>query len=108
MISPSSFESDDRIVVEISRDLEEIVPIFLANRKNELQILRDALTTQDFNTLQTLGHRMKGDGGGYGFDHISEIGTGLEIASKQRHLSVIEQHIAQLEDYLKRVTVVYR
>ncbi len=108
MIPPSSFDSDDRITVEISRDLEDIVPIFLANRKKELPILRDALTTQNFNTLQTLGHRMKGDGGGYGFDHISEIGTGLETAAKQRHLSAIEQHIAQLEEFLKRVEVVYR
>jgi HPt (histidine-containing phosphotransfer) domain-containing protein len=105
---PSSFDSDDRIIVEISRDLEDIVPIFLTNREKELPILRDALATQDFRILQTLGHRMKGDGGGYGFDHISEIGTGLETAAKQQHLPAIEQHIAQLEDFLKRVTVVYR
>lgn len=108
MIPPSSIDSDDRITVEVSRDLEDIVPIFLANRKKELPILRHALAAQDFNTLQTLGHRMKGDGGGYGFDHISEIGTGLETAAKQQHLPAIEHHIAQLEDFLKRVTVVYR
>ena len=108
MIPPSSFDSEDRIIVEVSRDLEDIVPIFLANRTKELPTLRDALAAQDFKSLQTLGHRMKGDGGGYGFDHISEIGTALESAASQRHMSAIQQHIAQLEDFLKRVSVVYR
>ena len=108
MIPSTSFDSDGRIIVEVSRDLEDIVPIFLTNRTKELPTLRNALAAQDFNTLQTLGHRMKGDGGGYGFDHISEIGTGLESAAKQQHVSAIEEHIAQLEDFLKRVSVVYR
>ena len=108
MISPPSLNPDDRITVEISRDLEDIVPIFLGNRKKEFPTLREALTTHDFKTLQTLGHRMKGDGGGYGFDHISEIGAGLEIAAKQQDLSGIEKLLTQLEDFLRRVTVVYR
>jgi len=101
-------DSGGQITVEIDRDLEEIVPIFLTNRKNDLQTLRNALTTRDFKTLQTLGHRMKGDGGGFGFDRITEIGTAMELAAKLEDCSSIEQHIAQLENFLRRVTVVYR
>jgi len=101
-------ESGGQITVEIDRDLEEIVPIFLTNRKNDLQTLRNALTTRDFRTLQTLGHRMKGDGGGFGFDRITEIGAAMELAAKLEDRSSIEQHIVQLEDFLRRVTVVYR
>jgi histidine phosphotransfer protein HptB len=85
----------DRITVEISRDLEDIVPIFLANRNKDLQILRDARIAQNFRTVETLGHRMKGDGGGFGFHQITEIGAAIERAAK-------------LEDGLKRVAVVYR
>ncbi|MEK9141153.1 MAG: Hpt domain-containing protein [Nitrospirota bacterium] len=101
-------EARDQLTVEISRDLEDIVPIFLENRKRDIQILRNALTTQDFRTVQTLGHRMKGDGGGFGFDRITEIGAAMERAAKLEDRSTIEQHIAQLEDFLKRVAVVYR
>lgn len=108
MTSPSQPESRDQITVEIDRDLEEIVPIFLTNRKNDLQTLRNALTTRDFMTLQTLGHRMKGDGGGFGFDRITEIGAAMETAAKLQDHATIEEHIAQLEDFLRRVTVVYR
>lgn len=98
----------EQLTVEISRDLAEIVPIFLDNRKKDAQTLRNALNQQDFGTIQTLGHRMKGDGGGFGFDRITEIGAAMERAAKLEDLSTIEQHIVQLEDFLKRVAVVYR
>jgi len=105
---PSHPEFPDTIIVEISCDLEEIVPIFLGNRENDLQALRDALTRQDFGTVQNLGHRLKGDGGGYGFDRITEIGATMEQAAKQQDGSMIEQQIVQLEEFLRRVSVVYR
>lgn len=101
-------EPTDQLTVEISHDLEEIVPIFLGNRQKDVQTLRDALAKQDFKTVQTLGHRMKGDGGGFGFNRITEIGAAMERAAKLEDPSTIEQHIVQLEDFLNRVTVVYR
>jgi HPt (histidine-containing phosphotransfer) domain-containing protein len=94
--------------VVVSRDLEDIVPIFLGNRWKDIQVLRQALSTRDFKTVQTLGHRMKGDGGGFGFDWITEIGAAMERAAKLEEPSTINQLVAQLEDFLKRVVVVYR
>ena len=101
-------EPTDQLTVEISRDLAGIVPIFLVNREKDVRTLRDALLKQDFRTVQTLGHRMKGDGGGFGFDRVTEIGAAMERAAKLEDRVTIEQHIVQLEDFLKRVTVVYR
>ena len=99
---------DSPLTVKISRELEGIVPNFLGNRKKDVRTLRKALVTQDFKTVQTLGHRMKGDGGGYGFDRITEIGAAMERAAKLEDPLTIEEHIGQLEDFLQRVTVVYR
>lgn len=104
----SHSEPIDRLTVEISRDLEDIVPVFLSNRRKDVQILRDALITRDFRTVQTLGHRMKGDGGGFGFDRITEIGAAMELAAKLEDPITIDQHIVLLEDFLKRVTIIYR
>ncbi|MGC4096267.1 MAG: Hpt domain-containing protein [Nitrospira sp.] len=104
----SHSESRDRLPVEISRDLEDIVPVFLSNRKKDVQILRDALIKHDFRTVQTLGHRMKGDGGGFGFDRITEIGAAMELAAKLEDPITIDQHIVLLEDFLNRVIVIYR
>lgn len=108
MTPPGSPRTHAPIHVEISRDLEDIAPIFLENKRKDLPTLRIAVGAQDFTTLQTLGHRMKGDGGGYGFDHISEIGARLEYTAKQHDLPTIELCIVELEDFLNRVTVLYR
>lgn len=100
--------STDRITVSLDPDLQDIVPIFLANRRRDIQTLRSSLAKQDFETIRILGHRMKGDGGGYGFDAISEIGGVMELAATRRDHPAIERLIAKLEDFLARVTVVYR
>jgi HPt (histidine-containing phosphotransfer) domain-containing protein len=101
-------ESTERVTVHIDIDFQDLVPTFLANRRNDLQTLRHALTSKDFSTIRMLGHRMKGDGGGYGFDRISEIGGAMELAGLRQNQSEAEHHIAQLEDFLARLHVEYR
>ena len=100
--------STERVIVHIDRDFEDIVPNFLANRRKDLHTLRHALNSADFSAIQMLGHRMKGDGGGYGFDRISEIGTAMELAAVRHDHAAAEKHIAELEDFLARLQVEYR
>ena len=94
--------------VALDQDLEEIVPGFLENRRRDAQALETALQQNDLKTIHVIGHRMKGDGGGYGFDAISEIGAALEQAAAQENLDAILRHTAELVDFLARVRVVYR
>jgi histidine phosphotransfer protein HptB len=100
-------ESSDRVIVRIDRDFEAIVPGFLANRKKDIHTLHRALADKDFRTIQLLGHRMKGDGGGYGFDRISEIGGVMELAAQRQDFAASEQHVKQLEAFLACVHVEY-
>ncbi len=104
----SDTAAPQRITVTIDRDLEEIVPTFLANRTRDLETLRTSVSVQDYETIRVLGHRLKGDGGGYGFPALSEMGGAMELAAGRHDQPAIERIIAQLQDYLARVTVVYR
>jgi histidine phosphotransfer protein HptB len=108
MIHPSQPDSSSHFTVQVDRDLQDIVPVFLANRQKDLKILRRALADHDFKTMQTLGHRMNGDGGGYGFAKISEIGRVMELAAARQDHSTLELQTTELEEFLARVTVVYR
>ncbi len=99
--------SDDKIVVIVDEDLEELIPGFLQNRDNDVQKLRDALAGEDVGTLQSIGHSLKGVGGGYGFDVLSEIGAKIEIAAKESNVGGIEELINEMADYLERIEVVY-
>ncbi|MEK7235976.1 MAG: Hpt domain-containing protein [Nitrospirota bacterium] len=96
------------LTVHINPDLEEIVPGFLENRRRDVRTLEIALEQNDLKTIHMIGHRMKGDGGGYGFDDISVIGDALEQAAAREDRDAIRQHTAELIDFLARVTVVYR
>ncbi|MBF0270446.1 MAG: Hpt domain-containing protein [Magnetococcales bacterium] len=99
--------SPDKITVRIDEDLAEIVPGYLVNRGKDLEQLPLALVEGNFQTLRTLGHRMKGSGAGYGFDGISEIGRAIEEAAKREDREGVEQGIADLASYMDRLEVVY-
>lgn len=100
--------ADNDIILYIDQDLEEIVPGFLENRRRDVQTLETALQENNLAQIQIIGHRMRGDGGGYGFDAISTIGAALEQAAAREDRDAIRRQIAELIDFLDRVTVVYR
>jgi HPt (histidine-containing phosphotransfer) domain-containing protein len=99
--------SDRDIVVVVDEDLADIVPRFLDNRRRDVDLLRGAVADGDFEAVREIGHAMKGAGGGYGFDHISELGRNLENAGRQRQSQAAVDWIDELDHYLDRVRVVY-
>jgi HPt (histidine-containing phosphotransfer) domain-containing protein len=108
MINKQDTEAPAKVTVYIDPDLAEIVPGFLENRRRDVQFLQTALQQDDLTTIRVLGHRMKGDGGGYGFDTISAIGEALELAAVQQDRLTIERQTSELNDFLTRLDVVYR
>ena len=97
----------DAITVEVDGEIESIVPEFLENRAKDCEQITRLLEKGEFCELRTLGHRMKGAGGSYGFDGISEIGEIIEEAALECDGPTITNAAQRLVEYLKRVTVVY-
>jgi len=93
--------------VHIDPDLADLIPGFLANRRKDIEVMRAALGRDAFEELRTIGHSMKGAGGGYGFDAITDIGARIEQGALARNTEVIADGISELSDYLDRVDVVY-
>ncbi len=97
-----------KILVHLDPDLEAIVPGFLANRQRDLLTIDACMKRGDLDTISILGHRMKGDGGGYGFDQISTIGDQIEQAALKKDLITLQQQYEHLQDFLARITIVYK
>ena len=91
--------------VTVDEDLQDLVPGYLENRRKDAEELQKALARSDFEVIRVLGHKMKGSGGGYGFDEISEIGRALEDAAKQSQAGKIREEIQRLRHYLDHVEV---
>ena len=94
-------------IVYIDSDLWEIVPGFLDNRRDDITTIDGAVGAGDFETIRVLGHDMKGSGGGYGFDGITDIGRSLVQAATDQDQSEIRKLVQELVDYVERVEVVY-
>ena len=97
-----------RFTVSIDPDLEELIPGFLENRRKDAATLAHAAKAGDEKTVRLLGHRMKDDGGGYGFQEISQIGEALEQAATRQDWKVIVEKTEALTAFLAQVDVVYR
>ena len=95
-----------KIIIHVDPDIAELIPGFLENRRKDIAAMLDAVQQGDFESVQVLGHSMKGAGGGYGFDAITEIGAALEQAAKQRNAVEIRNRVHELSRYLDQVEVV--
>jgi HPt (histidine-containing phosphotransfer) domain-containing protein len=93
--------------VTVARDLEDLIPVFMSNRKKELDTLRLALASADFDQLRQLGHRMKGVGYSYGFDHVSTLGKHIEEGARSGDRAALEARIREYADYLAKVQIVF-
>ena len=93
--------------VTVARDLEDLIPVFMSNRRKELDTLRVALASADFEQLRQLGHRMKGVGVSYGFDHVSTLGKYIEDGARSGDKAGLEARITEYADYLSKVQIAY-
>ena len=99
--------SKEKITVSIDSELKELIPGFLRGREEDIHTLNQSLETSDYATIQSIGHTMKGNGAGYGFDKISEIGRQLEIAAKKKEDTAISEHTDALRVYLREIDIIY-
>ena len=99
--------TDSAYTVVVGKDSEDRVPVFMSNRKKEIETLQAALAALDFEQLRQLGHRMKGVGNSYGFSKVSELGKSIEDGARSEDRAALDAIIVDYADYLARVKVVY-
>jgi len=104
---PKEIGAEGEELVHIDASFEPLIPKFLTNRKKEVVTMQAALAAQDYETVRTVAHGMKGAGGSYGFDRITDMAAVVEQAAKTGDASTIERDLPALGSYLDRVKVVY-
>ena len=98
---------DKSNLVTVPKDLEDLIPVFMSNRKKELDALRVALAAADFEQLRQLGHRMRGVGNSYGFAQVSDFGKHVEDGARSGDRALLESTIARYNDFLAKVQITY-
>jgi HPt (histidine-containing phosphotransfer) domain-containing protein len=97
----------DKIQVRVDPDLHDLIPGYLKNREKDLLKYQQNLEKDDFDAIAVLGHSMKGSGGGYGFNGLSNIGRAIENAAKNKDKESVQKSINDLTDYLNKLEILY-
>jgi CheY-like chemotaxis protein len=93
VLDPSSLEPS----------ITRLAPRYLKNVEKDLKTLSDAAATEDYATVQRIGHNLNGTGGAFGFPKITELGALIERAAKDQAIDTIRPAIQELASYLERV-----
>jgi len=94
------------ITVRVRAILKDMIPGFLESRRKEVEAIRLALGSEEFESIRVMGHNMKGIGSSYGFPPITEFGRQLETAAVAKTPDEIIKAVDELADYLSRVKIV--
>lgn len=93
------------IEVIIDKELEDLIPDYLGNRKKEIAALTELFLKKDLPQIQAIGHKLRGSAGSYGFSELSEIGKELEEKAKVSDSISVNHALNRYRLYLKRLIV---
>ena len=101
----SALTGPEPIIVEVPRDLREVVTLYLETRGGDLARLDQAARSRNLNEIRAIGHRLQGSSASLGFAEAGDIGAGLERAAVARDYSAIDGLIARLREYFARIRI---
>jgi HPt (histidine-containing phosphotransfer) domain-containing protein len=103
---PSSIDESggmDTILVRANTKFVDRIPAYLQNCRKNVIAMSDALDRVDFKTVTFLGHQMRGSGGAYGFQNITDIGAALQHAGESADTDASRKWVGELSSCLDRI-----
>ena len=79
----------------------EMQEMYINHTSKELVSIMEDFETKSFDSLRTFGHNIKGSGGMYGFNEVTEIGAVIEAAAKDEDMALIKSNLKDLDLFLK-------
>ena len=98
----------DQKVVQVDKNFAEFVPAFMEDILQDIRKMAQTLARQDFDAVRKVSHRIKGAGGGFGLETISEIAGTLEAAAKSRSNDNTAKALSDFSDYVNTLQIEYR
>jgi PAS domain S-box-containing protein len=91
----------DSISWQPSARLSARVPAYLESCRRHVVTMGNALDRADFEAVTVLGHNMRGSGGAFGFQAITDFGAGLEQAAEDTDMGASRRLVDELAIYLE-------
>jgi len=94
--------------VEVDEGLSYLIPGFLTNKRADVATIVAATARCDYAAIASMAHRIKGEGGSYGFDTMTELARSLEVAASRHDDSAATTLTRQLLSYIDHVEIVFQ
>ena len=96
-----------KIPVTIDIELEDLIPTFLNNREKDVVDIEEAMNKDDFHTVESIAHRIAGNAGSYGFNHLGELGKSMELAAKDSKKEQVSSDLGEMKEYLANIEITF-
>ncbi len=93
------------ITLNVDEVIADLVPGYLEARRENVRTMRRQLADGDYRSIESLAHRMKGSGEGYGLPEITRFGRRLELTAQKADAEALAEVIDALEGYLRRIVI---
>lgn len=94
-------------VARPDRDLQDLIPLFMENRRKDLALADTAFAAGDFDHIRRLAHSLKGICRPYGFPELEEMSKRLELAGESESLADIGRILVEMRAYVQTVKIVF-
>ena len=94
------------ILIQVEPHLKNLLPDFLERRRADVDSMKAFFDQGDYEAIRVFGHNMKGIGGSFGLEGLTDIGRALELAALNNRIGEMEGLLDNLLDYINSVQVV--
>ncbi len=89
----------------VPAELLDLIPGYLKRRDLEIADLNMFLQNKDFESIEKVGHKLKGNGSSFGFDLISQLGELIMIAAHNKNAVEVKKLIDELQNEVSHIKV---
>ncbi len=81
----------------------EVITKYHSRRREDLEICRKSMASRDYNAIERVGHKLKGNGLTFGYPELSKLGEDLETSAQTLDLTKLQNLIRFFEDWVARL-----
>lgn len=94
-----------KIAIEVDVDLQDLIPQFIENRKQDIESLEALVMQNDLEAISQLAHKIKGTAAGYGFSELSELASRMELFAKNGESLPLPELVRKMRAHFSNIEV---
>ena len=93
--------------IVISKEIQDIVPAYVASLKTDLDRLKTLTTHGDLTEVVEFAHRLKGVAESYGFPMLTQWGKDLEVCAQSGKVRSSGEILESISSFIDGVEIKY-